>query len=55
MADREKLKFYCTRCKRFIENPKPARLSVIGVVAERECDECGGRVIEFREKLKGER
>jgi len=50
----EKIKFYCTRCKRFIDDPKTSRVTVIGVTAQMECDECGGNVVEITERQEDE-
>lgn len=46
----EKIKFYCTRCKRFIDNPKASRMTVVGVTGQMECDECGGNIAEITER-----
>jgi len=48
---REKIRWLCPRCKKFVENPTTSSISVIGVTGQRGCNVCGSWLMEIREKV----
>ncbi len=45
-----KKKWYCPRCKRFVENPSPSGVTMLGVAGQMSCDVCGSWLIETIDK-----
>ena len=46
----KKVKWYCPRYKRYVENPNISAITLVGVTGQMSCDICGGWLMEIREK-----
>lgn len=51
---REKIEWYCPKCRRFVENPNPVGITMVGVSGQMSCDVCGNWLMKFKEEKHGD-